>query len=185
MSVVVDFEEARHHARHERLLRQLLDDSTVDGLLALRSRKNYHLIARVSGIILGSLVAVPLEGKNERVVQVLSVAVDPRQRHHGIGRSMLKALVDEARREYHRYVIAPGPSAAFEALEWTRMQAPTDGSAHIENLQDVALTPDAWWSKPTRSLDIRMLKRLAEPEGLIRLPIVVRDQVGPTSGPIR
>lgn len=185
MSVVVDFEETRHFVRHERLLRQMFEDASVDALLALRSRKNYHLLARVSGIVLGSLIAVPLDGKNERVVQVLSVCVDPRQRHHGIGRSLLKALVDESRREQHRYVMTAGPSSIFETLDWTRMQSPAVAPERILNLQDPVLTPDVWWSKPTRSLDIRMLTRMADPEGLVALPLTVRDQVGPTSGPIR
>lgn len=185
MSVVVDFEEARHRESNERLLRKVFSDASVDQLLALRSRKNYHLIARVSGIVLGSLVAVPLEGRNEGVVQVLALAVEHSQRHHGIARSMLKALVDESRREYHRYVIAPGPASAFTTLEWTPVENLPPSLYLVENYQEDELPLESWWSTPTRSLTKRMLRQLADADALYMEPLRVRDNIYPTTGPIR
>lgn len=184
MSVVVDFEEKRHSERNELLLRKIFADESVEQLLALRSRKNYHLLARVSGIVLGSLVAVPLEGKNKGIVQVLALAVEPSQRHHGIARSMLNALVDESRREYHRYVIAPGPRKIFEFLEWTEVEGLSAETYPIENYQETELPIDGWWSTPTRSLTRRMLREIPDASGLYTEPLAVKDNIYPTSGRI-
>ena len=181
MSVVVDFEEKRHRENNERLLGKIFVDDTVLQLTALRSKKNFHLLARVSGIVLGSLVAVPLEGKNKGIVQVLALAVEPSQRHHGIARSMLKALVEESRREYHRYVIAPGPRHIFEMLEWTEVEDIDVARYPVENYQEDELPLDGWWSTPTRSLTRRMLRKIPDPAGLYTQPLKIQDNIHPTT----
>lgn len=181
MSVVVDFEEARHHANHERLLRKMFDASTVESLLSLRSDKSYHLIARVSGYLLGSLVAIPLSGENKGIVQVLAVAVEPKQRHHRIARGLLRAVVEEARRERHNHVIACGPAAPFRALEWTRVKNLTPDVVPIHNYQEHELPLEAWWSTPTRTFMPKPLRQIPNPEGLQRTELRVLDNIYPTA----
>src|SRR5699024_11005764 len=136
---------------HERILRKMFDAPTAEHLLSLRSDTSYHLIARVSGYLLGSLIAVPLTDKNRGIVQVLAVAVEPKQRHHRIARGLLRAVVEEARRERHDHVIACGPDAPFRALEWTRISNLTPDIVPIHNYQEHALPLEAWWSTPTRT----------------------------------
>lgn len=181
MSVVVDFEEKRHHANHERLLRKMFDDATVEHLLSLRSNTSYHLIARVSGYLLGSLVAVPLQGKNKGIVQVLAVAVEPKQRHHRIARGLLRAVVEEARREHHHHVIACGPAAPFRALEWDRVENLEPAIYPVHNYQEDGLPLEAWWSVPTRTFMPKALRKVPDVDGVIRTGLRVLDNVYPTA----
>lgn len=181
MSVVVDFEEKRHHADHERLLQKMFAQETVEHLLSLRSQTSYHLIARVSGYLLGSLIAVPLEGKNKGVVQVLAAAVEPKQRHHRIARGLLLALVEEARREHHDHVLTCGPTAPFIDLEWSRVQNLDPAIYPVQNYQEDGLPLEAWWSVPTRKFMPRPLLQLKDPEGLDRTGLRVLDNIYPTA----
>lgn len=181
MSVVVDFEETRHHAQNEQLLRKMFEDDTVDRLLSLRSRTSYHLIARVSGYLLGSLVAVPLRGKNRGIVQVLAIAVEPRQRHHRIARGLLSGVVEEARREYHNHVIACGPDQAFEAFEWDRVENMGPALYPVENYQEDGLPLESWWSVPTRNFMVPALRKVPDPHAIHREGLRVKDNIYPTA----
>lgn len=149
MSVVVDYEERRHRDLHEAVLRKSFDDPTVERLLALRSSRNYHLVARVTGVMFGGAVGVALD-TTPGIVQVLAVGVVPSHRHFGIGRGLLLAMVEEARREHHRYVVAPGPADVFESLGWHEMEPPKDALHASPQVDGVTL--ERWWSTPTRTL---------------------------------
>lgn len=181
MSVVVDFEETRHHADHERLLRKMFAEDSVEHLLSLRSNRTYHLLARVSGYLLGSLIAAPLDGKNKGIVQVLAVAVEPRQRHHRIARGLLLALVEEARREQHNHVISCGPAAPFQELEWSRVQNIEPTLYPVHNYQEDGLPLEAWWSVPTRKFMPKPLRQLPDPSGLDHTGLRVLDNIYPTA----
>lgn len=170
MSVVVDFEETRHFEAHEGLLRRLYEGSSVEALLALRAKRNFHLTARVAGTMLGSVIAVPLEGKNDKIVQVVSLVVDPRQHRRGIGRSLLKALVQESRREHHRYVIAQGPTELYVQNEWDVMPN-EDAEVALFGYDMPSLPLERWHSKRTRWIDPTALSRVPDPEGLVRLDL--------------
>lgn len=154
----------------------MLDDASVDRLLALRSKKNFHLVARVAGHMLGSIIAVPLDGRNASIVQVLALVVDPAQHRRGIGRSLLRALVQEARREHHRYVIAQGPEAFYLANEWETMDEAVAGSVGIQmgNYHHEALPLERWMSRRTRWIDPTPLLRIPDPEGIRRLDLALR-----------
>lgn len=181
MSVVVDFEEKRHHADHERLLRKMFEDDTVDRLLSLRSPTSYHLLARVSGYLLGSLIAVPLKGRNRGIVQVLAIAVEPKQRHHRIARGLLSAVVEEARREYHNHVITCGPDQALEAFEWDRVENLSPSAYPVENYQEDGLPLESWWSVPTRTFMVSPLRKVPDPDAIHRGGLRVKDNIYPTA----
>ena len=65
------------------------------------------------------------------------------------------------------------------------MQTPQANRYVVKNYQESALPLDSWWSKPTRSMQRRMLTELKDPAGLIQAHIHVSDNVYPTSSPIR
>lgn len=184
MSVIVDFEEARHFEAHEGLLRRLYTDESVEKLIALRSKKNFHLVARVAGHMLGSVIAVPLSGKNDKIVQVLSLVVDPTQHRRGIGRSLLKALIQESRREYHRYVISQGPVALYEESEWDRMP---DEKAEIPWIgYDAPELPlESWMSRRTRWIDPTPLVRIPDESSLVRLGLELLPRDWTPAKPLR
>ena len=185
MSVVVDYEELAQHEAHERLLRRLYEASSAERLLALRSRQNYHLIARVAGHVLGSAIAVPLEGKNAGIVQVVSLVVHPSQHRRGIGRSLLRALVQEARREHHRYVVAVGPQELLAQNEWDPMSAEEPVRATPQGFDAPGIPLEGWSSRRTRWIDPTPLLRIPDPEGLADLELQLKARDWTPAIPLR
>lgn len=184
MSVVVDYEESKYHNANARLLSKMFEQETVDHLLALRSQRHYHLLARVSGVLLGSLVAVSLDGANAGIVQVLAIAVEPRQRHHRIAMGLLKAVVEEARRESRNHVITIGPRARFETLGWTKLQGLSPDRYPVHNYEEADLPLQEWYSTPTRTFMPRPLGRIPAPEALYDRGLIIRPNTHQTAKPL-
>lgn len=184
MSVVVDYEERVHYQAHADFLTKMFAPPTVSYLLDLRSPRHYHLLARVSGVLLGSLVAASLDGPNDGIVQVLAIAVHPRQRHHHIAMGLLKAVVEEARREHRHHVITIGSSGRLQAAGWHVIEDLSPNLFPVDGYQETDLPLQRWMSIPTRSFMPRPLRRIPDAAQMERHGLIVLPNRYPTARPL-